>query len=74
MLMTQETTKQKALITGMNVIAIYVSDLERAKDFYVNTLGMAYREDMSGGKGIILMAADSMFYVEGGVKSKLTPR
>lgn len=64
--MSQEITKQKALITGINVIAIYVSDLERAKDFYVNTLGMEYREDMSGGKGVILMAAGSMFYVEGG--------
>ena len=61
--MANETTVS-AIVTGVNVISIYVSDLERAKDFYVNVLGLQKSGDMP--PGILLSAGDSTVYLEGG--------
>lgn len=62
------------LISGFNVIAIYVSDLARAKDFYVNVLGMKFDEKNSaGGNGVILHGGGLMFYVEGGRTHQVQP-
>jgi uncharacterized glyoxalase superfamily protein PhnB len=38
-------------IDGLQVVSIGVSDHERALDFYVNTLGLEKRMDMSWGEG-----------------------
>jgi catechol 2,3-dioxygenase-like lactoylglutathione lyase family enzyme len=57
------------LITGFQVLSIYVSDLARAVDFYTNVLGMETDEQYpphEAKKGIILKAGGLMIYLEGG--------
>lgn len=61
-------------MTGVQVIAIYVSDVERAKDFYVDTLGLELNGPSGGGYS--LKSGNMSFYLEGGrtqqVESGLT--
>lgn len=59
---------------GFNVLAIYVSYLERAKDFYVDLLGLELDEKNSlDGKGISLHGGGLMFYLEGGRTQQNSP-
>lgn len=52
-------------ISGLNVVSIYVSDLERAKAFYEQHLGFEDTgEEMP--PGILMRAGDVMIYLEGG--------
>lgn len=56
-------------VKGLNVIAIYVADLERAKSFYINELGFVPSQEMP--PGILLTAGDLTIYIEGGRTSKV---
>ena len=60
-----------ALATGVNVVAIYVTDLKKAKDFYVNILGL--KEKDSTPPGVMLMAGDFPIYLEGDRSGKVNP-
>ena len=53
-----------ALVNGLNVVAIYCSDLERARAFYQDLLGMTHAGDMP--PGLLLAAGDCTVYLEGG--------
>lgn len=50
--------------TGLNVIAVFVSDLARAKTFYTDQLGFKHGQDMD--PGVLLEAGDLSLYLEGG--------
>lgn len=50
--------------TGIEVVAIYVTDLERAKAFYCDTLGCVESEEMP--PGILLKIGEQSIYLEGG--------
>jgi len=58
-------------VTGLNVIAVYVSDLDRAKAFYVDRLGFEVSEDH--GPGVLLSAGDVTLYLEGGRAPDVAP-
>ena len=64
--MTTNPTKA----TGIAVISIYVSDLQKALDFYVGVLGLEDKSEMRPGR--ILALGDSSFYLEPG-REKTTP-
>jgi lactoylglutathione lyase len=49
---------------GVEVVAIYVSDLEEAKNFYCQRLGFIESQKMD--PGVVLKAGDTTFYLEGG--------
>ena len=51
-------------ITGLATIAVFVSDLDAAKEFYVNILGVEYAGE--SGPGISLKAGRINIYIEGG--------
>lgn len=51
-------------VTGLNVLSVYVCDLEEAKSFYKDTLGFADGGAM--GKGWLLNAGDVTLYIEDG--------
>lgn len=55
-------------LRDLNVLTIYVSDIERSLDFYTNVLGMVKSRDMA--PGVLLDAADGQLtvYLEGGKK------
>ena len=59
------------LVLGVNVVAIYVSDLDRAKHFYTQILGLQESNDMP--PGILLSAGDFTIYLEGGRKGNHEP-
>lgn len=50
--------------TGVEVVAIYVTELERAKQFYVEQLGMTVGEAMP--PGLLLKVGADTIYLEGG--------
>lgn len=50
-------------VTGLNVISIYVSDLERAEAFYRDHLGFEKADDMP--PGVVMKAGDVILYLEG---------
>jgi catechol 2,3-dioxygenase-like lactoylglutathione lyase family enzyme len=50
-------------VSGLNVLAIYVSDLERAVAFYVDQLGFERKEPMP--PGLLLQAGELTVYLEG---------
>ena len=52
------------LVTGLQVIAIYVTDLARARAFYEGILGFAKTSDM--GPGIVLESGGVIVYLEPG--------
>jgi catechol 2,3-dioxygenase-like lactoylglutathione lyase family enzyme len=39
------------MITNVSLVTVYVKDQDRAKDFYVNTLGFEERDDVTMGDG-----------------------
>ena len=51
-------------VSSIAVIGIYVSDLQTAKAFYVNDLGLEDKGDM--GPGCFLALGETTFYLEGG--------
>ena len=53
-------------VTGLNVLAIYATDLERAKAFYTNHLGFEPCGDHP--PGVLLRAGTVTIYLEGGHK------
>jgi catechol 2,3-dioxygenase-like lactoylglutathione lyase family enzyme len=50
-------------VTGFNVAAVYGVDLDRSRDFYVNTLGLTF--ESANGPGVMLKAGDLTVYLEG---------
>lgn len=59
------------LVTGLAVLAVYVTDLERARRFYVDVLGFQQAGGMS--PGILLQAGDVTLYLEGGREPSPAP-
>lgn len=55
-------------VSGLCVVAAYVTDLERAKDFYMRHLGFKEGDPMP--PGVILRAGESTLYLEGGRKRR----
>lgn len=55
-------------VKGLNVIAVYVSDLERAKNFYSNELGFVQTQELP--PGLLLSAGDITIYLEAGRSAK----
>ncbi len=55
-------------VTGLNVIAVYVEDLERAKTFYIEHLGFKESADEMP-PGIMLEGGSVSLYLEGGRNS-----
>lgn len=55
-------------VTGLQVIAVYCSDMERAKSFYIDKLGFSQGDEMS--PGIMLNASDLTIYLEPGRESQ----
>ena len=51
-------------VSSIAVIGIYVSDLQAAKAFYVDDLGLEDKGDM--GPGCFLALGETSFYLEGG--------
>jgi catechol 2,3-dioxygenase-like lactoylglutathione lyase family enzyme len=60
-----------ALVNGLNVVAIYVTDLERSRTFYEEQLGMTKSGDMP--PGLLLAAGDCTVYLEGGREARESP-
>jgi catechol 2,3-dioxygenase-like lactoylglutathione lyase family enzyme len=60
-----------SIVDGVNVISIYVSDLDAAKAFYVATLGLMAGEEMA--PGVMLSAGDMPIYLEGGRSGRNDP-
>jgi predicted enzyme related to lactoylglutathione lyase len=56
-------------VNGIAVIGIYVSDLQEAKRFYVNDLGLEDQGEM--GPGCMLALGDTTFYLEPGRNKNL---
>ena len=54
-------------VTGLAVLAVYVTDLERAKSFYVDMLGFEEAGPMD--PGFCLSAGDLTLYLEPGRKA-----
>ena len=57
-------------VTGIAVIGIYVSDLQQAKNFYVDELGLEDKGEM--GPGCMLSQGDTSFYLEPGRNKNLS--
>ena len=55
-------------ITGLNVVAIYGSDLERSRQFYMDILG--FEECGNYEPGILLKSGSVTIYLEGGRSPK----
>jgi catechol 2,3-dioxygenase-like lactoylglutathione lyase family enzyme len=51
-------------VTGLNVLAIYVSDLEKAKEFYRDILG--FEESGAMDPGFCMVSGDLTIYLEPG--------
>ncbi len=51
-------------VTNLQIIAIYVSDIERSKKFYMRILGFSEPQEM--GTGILLKSNEISVYIEGG--------
>ena len=58
----------KVKVRNKNVLAVYVSDLVKAKEFYIEQLGFEMGEEMS--PGIILRSEDVTLYIEAGRKKR----
>ncbi len=54
----------KHIVNSVQVVAIYVSDLERALAFYRDTLGLQEGGEMAPGR--LLQAGETTVYIEGG--------
>jgi lactoylglutathione lyase len=64
----EPTTVSTIEITGMNVLAVYVADLEQAVTFYTEQLGFERGEEMS--PGVLLRAGDVTLYLEAGRRAR----
>lgn len=51
-------------VTGLNIVAVYVTDIDRAKSFYVDMLGFVEKDAMP--PGVMLQAGDLPLYLEPG--------
>jgi catechol 2,3-dioxygenase-like lactoylglutathione lyase family enzyme len=69
--MLDEKGSSEALVTGVNVLAIYVSDVEGARRFYVDLLGLTEQGPMD--PGIMLRAGEVDIYLEGGRGGSVDP-
>lgn len=58
----------KVKVREINVLAVYVSDLEKAKAFYIEQLGFEECEEIS--PGILLRSGDVTLYMEAGRKKR----
>lgn len=58
--------KPESLVTGVCIIAMYVTDLERSLRFYVDELGFQEKQAMP--PGIIVESGNASLYIEGGMK------
>jgi predicted enzyme related to lactoylglutathione lyase len=56
-------------LRSIAVIGIYVSDLQKAKNFYINDLGFNDKGDM--GSGCMLEVGEMSFYLEPGRKKRI---
>ncbi|MFX0095206.1 MAG: VOC family protein [Candidatus Hodarchaeota archaeon] len=56
-------------VKDIAIIGIYVSDLQEAKNFYVNALGLKEKGEM--GPGCMLELGNVSFYLEPGRKKRL---
>lgn len=64
---------ERIKVRDMNVLAVYVTDLEKAKSFYIEQLGFEECEEMS--PGILVRSGNVTLYIEGGRKEqKSEPR
>jgi len=59
------------IVTGIQVIGIYSTDLERARKFYVELLGLTVKQEMP--PGLLLAAGDTTIYLEGGRRLAVDP-
>ena len=62
--MTAQGDKADGLVTGLQVLAVYVSELERARSFYEGLLG--FKETGSMPPGVALSSGGVMLYLEPG--------
>ena len=69
--MLREDMPGHRLATGVNAIAVYVTDLESAKRFYVGMLGLEERGGLP--PGVVLSAGSTTVYLEAGRKGKIYP-
>ena len=58
-----------ALVSGVNVVGIYVTDLDRALRFYLEQLGLVDEGEM--GPGRMMRAGEAAIYLEPGRKAVL---
>jgi len=65
------SSENEKLIVGLNGIAIYVTDLARAKEFYTKILGLKEMSEVPG--GVFLDAGGETIYLEGGRKKQSNP-
>jgi catechol 2,3-dioxygenase-like lactoylglutathione lyase family enzyme len=56
-------------ITGLNVIAVYVTDLDTSVEFYTSMLGFV-QSKIKMPPGILLETKDTMLYIEAGRSKK----
>lgn len=64
--MEEQSSPNVPLVTGLQVVAIYVTDLDRARRFYADLLGFEDRGELSPGR--LLKSGDLTLYLEGGRK------
>ena len=57
-----------AKVLGLNVVAVYVTDVQHSRAFYMEQLGFEEGEEMS--PGILLRAGDVTLYLEGGRRAR----
>lgn len=66
--MKEEVDAGRGLVTGLQVIAIYVTDLARARGFYEGILG--FQESGTMPPGVVLASGDVTLYLEPGRKPR----
>ncbi len=66
--MSDNPTQQDipAPVRGLAIVAVYVSDMERARAFYTRVLGFAEAAEQMLEPGITLQAGDASIYLHGG--------
>jgi predicted enzyme related to lactoylglutathione lyase len=63
--------RPEPIVTGIQVVGIYATDLERARRFYVDLLGLHVKEEME--PGVLLSAGETTIYLEGGRSLAVDP-
>jgi catechol 2,3-dioxygenase-like lactoylglutathione lyase family enzyme len=59
------------IVTGLGVLAVYATDLDRSRKFYEEVLGFEFSGDMS--PGVLLKAGDLSLYLEAGRTPSTAP-